>query len=117
PLGPSGQVGWRIGQGEFPAYDGYYETIDVGRARVQIAAPLLGGLGLGAERARLLLAERKVDEAAQAVDVERLALRRRAAEAWWRWVGAGERLVVARRLEEVATARQAALQRRVERGA
>src|SRR5690606_20898402 len=58
----------------------------------------------------------KVDEAAQAVDVERLALRRRAAEAWWRWVGAGERLVVARRLEEVASARQAAVQRQVELG-
>ncbi len=115
-LGPSVEVGWRVGQGTFPAYDGYYETLPVGRARVQVAVPLLDGLGLGAERARLLVAEFGVAGATRGADGQRLALQRRAAEAWWDWVGAGARLEVARSLLDLAEQRQAALARQVELG-
>jgi outer membrane protein TolC len=115
--GPSASLGWQVGLGEFPAYDGDRKTVSLGEATVSVAMPLLQGLGMSPERAALLVAERAVAQQVAVRDDKRLEVRQKATESWWKWAGAGARLEVERSLFELAQSRQSALDRQVELGA
>lgn len=117
PLGPSLEGGWSLGDGAFPAYDGDRETGAQGELWIAAAAPVLDGLGLGPERAAALVADAGVALAEADRDGARVSTRRKAAEAWWKWVAAGAKLTVEEELLAIALRRDAALAREVAEGA
>jgi len=117
PYGPSVTAGYRIGAGTFPDYYGGYETLDLGEIRVEVATPLLADLGMTAERAKRLVAERAVEVSEHDRSDLRQQLYGKAATTYWKWVSAGEKLALSTELLALAEARQEGLVRQVEEGA
>ncbi len=117
PFGPEFSVGYRIGTGTFPDYYGAYETLDLGEVRLEVATPLLADLGMTAERAKRLLAEQDADAARLAQASAEQEIYTQAAQAYWKWVAAGEKLAISSEMLRIAEERQQGLTRQVAAGA
>ncbi len=116
-LGPSLEVGHRVGTGAFPDYYGQYDTLDGGELRLGVSVPLLQDLGMTAERASRLLADRGVDAASAALEDKRQQLIGKAVQALWKWSATGEKRALAEELLQLAEDRQASIERQVALGA
>lgn len=108
--------GWRFGQGSFAPYDGKYETGDYGEARVGAQIPLWRDLPIDRRRAGLKKAEIGISVAKLSVEEQTLLVVRAASIRYWDWVAAGRKLAISRDLLQMATARDAQLALRVDRG-
>lgn len=108
--------GYRWGQGDFPSYDDDRRTDRGGEVRAGIKVPLLQGGPIDTRRADLSRARIDVDLAEPKIQVKRIAFRRKAAQLFWKWIGAGQKLQIARNLLSLAETRNAALAKRVEQG-
>lgn len=78
--------------------------------------PLLDGLGIPAATAEVWTARAGVALAEAEQADERVRVRRKATDAYWKWVAAGEKLGVEQSLLSQVEKRQAALTRQVEEG-
>jgi len=114
-LGPQLQAGWRLGSGEFPTYD-ERKTGEGGELYLRAEVPVLDGLGLPQARADLLAAGAAVRFAEADQLDKQLAIRRKATEAWAKWVAAGAKRSISEAFVEQTAARQQALDRGVEEG-
>jgi cobalt-zinc-cadmium efflux system outer membrane protein len=114
--GTSWFAGWRLGQGEYPVYDGKFETGSLGEVRVGASAPLLRNRAIDRRRSTRARAERSVAIADTNVDAQRIAATRNASFRYWDWVLAGERVRLAKQLLEVAEFRRDATERRAKHG-
>ena len=108
--------GYRWGQGDFPPYDDDFRTDRGGEVRAGIKVPLLQGGPIDARRANLSRARIDVDIAEPKIQSKRIAFRRKSAQLFWRWVGAGQKLQIAQNLLNLAEQRNTAVRRRVEQG-
>lgn len=109
-------AGYRLGLGKFAEYDGKLETMSLGEARVGVNVPIWRGGPIDQRRADLWRAELRRRTAEFEIYERRLAIVRAGARAYWSWVAAGKRLLVARHLLEIARARDAGLVELVLRG-
>jgi len=107
--GASVYGGWRLGTGDFPAYRGLDDTRDLGEWRAGIKVPLLRGREIDERRAGLAQTEIGLRIANLTVDQQRLLVRQLAANRYWDWSAAGQRLQIARDLLRVAQERDQAL--------
>ncbi len=108
--------GYKIGRGVYPLWYGDLETNDGGEFRLGMMAPLLQDRPIDKRRAEIRKAEiirRRVEPGIQR---QRIEFRRAASQAYWDWVAARNAYDIARQLLELASARDAALAKRVERG-
>lgn len=110
-------AGWRLGQGDFPVYDGKLQTARGGELRAGVEVPLWRDGLVDRNRTERRQAERRVDQAQAQADAKQLELQLEAAKAYWRWVGAHQRLGVVEGLLALAERRQAGLRRQVDAGA
>ena len=116
PWGPSLEVGWARGIGDFPAYDGKYETVQNGELYGTLTVPLLDGLGYGKERASVDgMRASQAEKQAALLDMQR-KLRLEAAKRYWAWVAASRALQVAEDQLQLAERRNLAFTREVELG-
>lgn len=112
-------AGWRIGRGfnrDLPDYYRYDETLDAGELRGGVTIPLLRDGWIDGRRATLARAEHGVDAAEEELEGRRLRIRLAATEAYLRWANAGQRHLVAVRLFELASQRDAQIASRVRAG-
>lgn len=113
-------AGWRFGQGlsytGLPVYDGRLETADGGELRAGLTVPLWRNGPIDRVRANVRRAEHGRAAATLGVAQQRLESLRTAAQRYWEWAAAGQRLAIARELLELATARDVGLGERVTRG-
>jgi len=109
-------VGWRLGRGEFPAYDGKLPTLDLGEMRAGINVPVLQGGRIDRARGERRKAALGRDVAGAELRQRELDIQREAALAYFDWVAATHRLDVRRRQLELATTRAAQLEQAVARG-
>lgn len=109
--------GYRRGVGNWAEYYGNYETLPAGELALGLKLPLLADRAIDAQRAKLLQSELKVVVAEQALDAKALATYRDAAAAYWKWVAAGQRVVVANRQLALAERREKAIDALVTSGA
>lgn len=110
------EAGYRLGVGKFPVYDGKKDTLDGGEVRGAVVLPLLKDGLTDAGRTELVTARAAVLAAQAEADAKRVDLRRKARQAWWSWLAAGEKLAVAERMLAVAEEAQRAVTARIERG-
>ncbi|MCX4239318.1 TolC family protein [Paraliomyxa miuraensis] len=110
-------AGWRLGQGEFPVYDGKLETARGGELRAGVRVPLWRDGLVDRNRTTRSQAELEVRRAEREADAKQLELQLKAAKTYWSWVGARQRLDVVEQLLHMAEARQAGLVRQVDAGA
>lgn len=109
--------GYRYGGGQVPSYDGGRLTDEGGEVQAGVTVPLLRGGPIDSARARLRTGALDAERATPEVELERIAVRREATGAYWRWVGAGFAVEVAQTLLDVAVERQSQIDGRVRRGA
>jgi outer membrane protein TolC len=108
--------GYRVGRGDFADYDGKAKTLGGGEFRAGVSVPLLQGGRIDRRRLALWRARLERDQADPLVLQKRLAASRKAARSYWKWVAAGQKLEVARRLLGLAEDRQDAVSLAVEEG-
>ncbi len=109
-------VGWRLGQGAFPVYDGKAETLELGEVRAGISVPLLQGGRIDRARGERRKAELGRGVARAEVNQRELVVQRVAALAYFDWVAAAHRLGVRQAQFELARTRAAQLELAVTRG-
>jgi len=116
-FGGSVYSGYSISRGDFPIYEDEYFTSLGGKLKAGVVFSLLRDRLI--DDRRYELAEARLG--ARAADFEVLAtqvgVQQRALATYWRWVTAGQNLVVYEELLRNAASRESALARQVERGA
>ncbi len=105
-------AGYRYGQGSFPVYYGERATNAGGELRAGASVPLLRNGATDRRRTALGRAEAEAQGQKEAVQAQRLEVRRLATSRWVDWVAAGRRLAIARALLQLAETRDEALQAR-----
>ena len=108
--------GYRLGQGDFPSYDGARQTDEDGEFFGGVEVPLVRGGPIDAPRARLRQARLDLDRAGIDVFLQQIAVQLQATVAYWDWLAAELAVEVERGLLEVAELRQSRLEGRVSRG-
>jgi cobalt-zinc-cadmium efflux system outer membrane protein len=109
-------AGWTLGVGDFPAYAQARETLDRGELFVDARLPLLKGGWTDEGRTEVTLSRAGVAEAEAKLTGKRIDYAFAAREAWFKWVGAGEKLAVAESQRDVAIAQLDAVDRRIAQG-
>jgi outer membrane protein TolC len=105
-------AGYRIGDGDFAAWDGDLLTNEGGEFRAGVRVPLLRDRAIDKRRAGLREADLDVAVSTPLIERNLLELRQAATMA-----SSGMRVSLARQLLEIAEVRQVQLKRRVDRGA
>ena len=108
---------YRVSNGDFPIYENYDYTNNLGEVKVGALFSLLRNRDIDSRRfaiedTRLAASQAKLDVMLVQLNVQHEALR-----AYWRWVAAGEEIRVFEELLEIAEARQVGLTREVSEGA
>ncbi|BDW83360.1 multidrug transporter [Erythrobacter sp. Dej080120_24] len=120
PLAPMGAEiygSYRLSDGDFPTYENYYNTNQLGEFKVGGLFSLLRNNRIdqrrfGVEDARLASGQASLDVLLVQLNVQHEALK-----AYWRWVAAGNEIRVYEELLEIAEARAIGLERQVRLGA
>lgn len=110
-------AGYRIGRGDYAAYEGGRQTDDSGEVRGGFEIPLLRGGAIDEPRARLQQADLDLRRIDPEIQLQRIEFRRQASLAYWGWLASQRGVGVEARLLEVAEARQGQIEGRVSRGA
>jgi outer membrane protein TolC len=109
-------AGWRRGVGSFPVYHASSLSFNGGEFRVGFQVPLLKGGATDARRTGLKTAEQSVHLAQEAYGVQKKEVQKQAKYRYWEWVAAGQKVFVAKELLQIATTRNQAIQKRIQRG-
>lgn len=109
-------VGYRLGLGDYPAYDEKLATNEYGEIRAGLRVPLLRDGPIDRRRASIERAELGVDVAKLGLDQQILEMSRLAGLRYWDWVAAGERAKLVSDWVSVAEARDRQLRTRAEAG-
>jgi outer membrane protein TolC len=120
PLRPYGAEvfgSYRVSNGDFPIYENYNYTNNLGEVKVGALFSLLRNRDIDSRRfaiedTRLAASQARLDVMLVQLNVQHEALR-----AYWRWVAAGQEIHVFEELLEIAEARQVGLAREVGEGA
>lgn len=110
-------AGYRLGRGDIPPYYGELATRSGGEVFSSLRLPLLNGRSIDDGRAKLRKARLKVRATAQLRRATALGLARDAQLAYWEWVGAAQKLTMARQLLALANERAARVDARARQGA
>ena len=110
------EAGYRRGNGNFADWDGGLQTNGDGEARLEARFPLLRGRAVDSARVELWRSRLEVERTDAQVSAAIQRTRLEAAQNYWRWLAAGERLRIADHLLELASDREVALSAAVEEG-
>jgi cobalt-zinc-cadmium efflux system outer membrane protein len=119
PLSPFGadlSAGYLLGRGDFAVYYGKAKTDEGGEYRLGLLLPLLQNRAIDARRVGVWKARLARDRAEPELVQAELSITRDAALAYWKWVAAGRRREIARRLLALAEGRMAQIRLAVEEG-
>ncbi len=108
--------GWRRGVGDYPVYEGKSLTADSGEARIGVNVPLWRNREIDRRRANLQQAELGQLIAGHEYEQALIEATRIASYRYWDWVLAGQRLMVAQHLLQIAEQRDKGIRERVVAG-
>lgn len=109
--------GYRISNGDFPVYEGDFETQDAGETRVGVIFSLLRDRAIDKNRFAVLKADYGYQIAELDVLLTQISVQEKAQKAYGEWVAAGAMRRVYQELLSIAEQRQKILQEKVKRGA
>jgi len=120
PLATNGgglYAGYRASRGDFPIYEDKSFTNRLGEVKVGAVFSLMRDRFIDERRARLGLAGSDIAIARLDREMVAIGVQRRAVDAYQTWVAAGLRVAIYRDLLELASTRQASIERLVQLGA
>ncbi len=109
-------AGYSLGRGSFPTYYGEKETLSAGEVRAGFIVPLWRDGPIDKGRAGIQRADIDRDISLLSRDKETIKLIKETTTRYWEWVAAGLRRGVAEEQLELASARDAQVRTRAERG-
>lgn len=109
-------VGHRQGNGVFAAYDGKYETSSLGELFAGVDVPLLRDRAIDEFRLNRLKAYIGVQKAEAEIQQKRLDILFKAAQVFWKWTMAGQKLRILESWVKQAEERQKFLEKKVKAG-
>ena len=109
--------GYRASRGDFPVYEDKSFTNRLGEVKVGAVFSLMRDRLIDERRGRLGLADGEIALARLDREMVAIGVQRRAIDAYQTWVVAGRRVAVYRDLLELATKRQASIERQIALGA
>lgn len=109
-------AGYRLGLGNFPVYKGELETLSQGEVRAGVEIPIWKNGPIDARRAEIRKARNEQERAYWQQRDRLIELEREGANAYWSWVGAGQKLVVHRQVLAIAQQRQQDLEVQAKQG-
>ena len=109
-------VGHRQGNGVFAAYDGKYETSSLGELFAGVDVPLLRDRAIDEFRLNRLKSSIQVQKAEADVQQKRLDVLFKAAQVFWKWTMAGQKLRILESWVKQAEDRQQFLEKKVRAG-
>lgn len=110
-------AGYRLGLGSYPVYKGELQTLSGGELRAGVDVPVWKDGPIDDRRAKIKKSEHALSGARASRDATSLQLAGQAASAYWSWVAAGRRLIIARNLLAIAERRDAGLNEQAVAGA
>lgn len=116
-MGGSVYGGYSISRGDFPIYEDEYFTSLGGKLKVGVVFALLRDRLIDERRFGVTRAQLQAEAADFEVLATQVGVQQRALITYWRWVTAGQRLVVYEELLRNAASRESALARQVASGA
>lgn len=108
--------GYKISDGDFPAYEGEMETLDNGEFSAGFSIPLLRNREIDKSRLDVALADNKIDKSKIKVLQKQIDVREKAMKAYWTWLATGKVMDIYQRLFDIANKRQTALEKKHKRG-
>lgn len=120
PIAPfGGEIfgSYRASDGDFPIYENYYNTNELGEFKVGALFSLLRNRQIDQRRFRVEDTRLAASQARLDVLLAQLNVQFEALRAYWQWVAAGNEIRVYEDLLEIAEARAVGLSRQVEAGA
>lgn len=108
--------GYRISEGEFPLYEGKYDTLSRGETSIGVAFSLLRYRAIDKNRLKLWNALLDVEQAKNKETLVQLKVKRDAIQSFWTWVIMGKTLQIRRNLLKIAEDRTSGLEQRSRKG-
>ncbi|PKL78546.1 MAG: hypothetical protein CVV27_03160 [Candidatus Melainabacteria bacterium HGW-Melainabacteria-1] len=108
--------GYRLGRGDFAAYDGKKETLSGGELRTGLLVPLLRDGPIDPRRAEISALELQVSLAELEVFAKNLEAADKALKAYWAWVAASRKQALAAELLQLAETRLSQLETEIRLG-
>ena len=108
--------GYRLGEGSYPYYDGYYQTRSLGEWRAGLKLPLLRGRETDSRRTELQKAKIGQRLADLSIDGQKITIVQAASRRYWDWVAAGRRYVAIQNSLKIARTRETFLEESVNLG-
>lgn len=116
-LGASVYAGYRLTRGRVAPYYGEQRTLDRGEVRGGVRLPLVQDLRIDARRAGVRSSRAQAEAQGHALEELLLDMERDAAQAYFAWQAAGQRLAVLERMVELANLRDRQIREKVALGA
>ena len=118
-LGPFNSTiygGYRKSYGNFPDYEGYYDTGSSGELRGGIKFSLLKDRDIDSRRLSVILSNLTIEEAEIELERIKLQIARDATQAYWNWVSSGNVLKIYDNLYQISLTRQKQLEVKSKKG-
>lgn len=109
-------AGHRQGIGNFPLYDGKYETSSLGEIYAGISVPLLRDRATDASRANIAIARIERDQSSEELKLKQFMYIHKALSLYYKWIAESRILKINRELLELALDRESMLQKKFSRG-
>ncbi|MCB1189547.1 MAG: TolC family protein [Leptospiraceae bacterium] len=109
-------AGYRIGNGDFPVYEGKHFTSPLGEARAGVKIPLWRGREIDESRVKLDQAKLGKGRAYSHYESEKIRIYKTATQKYWEWVAAGRQYVIIKNLLQLAKNRVIQIQGRLDAG-
>lgn len=117
PLNSKVYTGYRKSNGDYPVYEGKFDTLDDGEARLGIELSLLDQVNIDERRAKLKNQQLDIENKEYKVELSRLEAQGLAFEAYWNWVGKSKIFVIKKNLMDLAKKRVSAINKKIDKGA
>lgn len=108
--------GHRVGRGEFPVYEGKYETLDGGESMIGLSLSLLQDRDIDLKRLKLLNNKINTTQKEQKAKSVAVKVKKMAIKAYWKWLAKYKTYLVLKDLYELSLNRQVALIKKIKRG-
>lgn len=115
-LGAKVYGGYRVSEGNYPDYEGKYNTLEQGEYSVGVALSLWRDAFIDSKRLKLRNSKLNVTIAENAYQQAILKYQSLAMKSYWEWVAYGKTLRIQRELLEIAQKRTSGLEKRSSRG-
>ena len=119
PISDSGNrffTGYRLGRGNFPVYDQKMWTYNQGELRAGVEMPWLRDRLIDDRRAKILVSKLSVTISKKDLDLKKLQARRDGVFSYWDWYLEGNKLIIQKKLLNLAETRQEVIQHRFDKG-